>query len=174
MSQAESTFPGSASFSSSTTNSLILAWASPRRGRSARPTSATGSSAGFGRSTEPSASPSGWTSIIAITWSTSSRRQRQRHSRISSAISLPLFVAPLRIMSEDWRGKLRRAAVLPLRFYKRFISPFLPPMCRFEPTCSVYAMQAIERHGLVRGAWLALRRLSRCHPFHPGGWDPVP
>ena len=69
---------------------------------------------------------------------------------------------------------IRSAAILPLRFYKRFISPLLPPMCRFEPTCSVYAMQAIEKHGVLRGVWLGVRRLARCHPFNPGGWDPVP
>ena len=61
-----------------------------------------------------------------------------------------------------------------LRFYKRFLSPLLPPMCRFEPTCSVYAMDAVERHGVMKGIWLAFRRLVRCHPFHPGGFDPVP
>lgn len=69
---------------------------------------------------------------------------------------------------------MRAAALLLLRGYKRFISPLLPPMCRFEPTCSVYMMQAIEKHGLVRGLWLGVRRLSHCHPFNPGGWDPVP
>ncbi|HET7433713.1 MAG TPA: membrane protein insertion efficiency factor YidD [Thermoanaerobaculia bacterium] len=68
----------------------------------------------------------------------------------------------------------RSGALLLLRFYKRFISPLLPPMCRFEPTCSVYTMQAIERHGVMRGSWLGMRRLARCHPFNPGGWDPVP
>lgn len=61
-----------------------------------------------------------------------------------------------------------------LRGYKRFISPLLPPACRFEPTCSLYAMDAISRYGPLRGSWLALRRLGRCHPFNPGGWDPVP
>ncbi|MGH9457392.1 MAG: membrane protein insertion efficiency factor YidD [Thermoanaerobaculia bacterium] len=61
-----------------------------------------------------------------------------------------------------------------LRGYKRFLSPLLPPACRFEPTCSAYAMEAISRYGALRGCWLALRRLARCHPFHPGGWDPVP
>lgn len=61
-----------------------------------------------------------------------------------------------------------------LRGYKRFLSPLLPPMCRFEPTCSVYMMQAIEKYGPLRGVWLGIRRLSRCHVFNPGGWDPVP
>ena len=68
----------------------------------------------------------------------------------------------------------RNLAMFPLRFYKRIISPLLPPMCRFEPTCSVYTMDAIEKYGVLRGAWLAMRRLARCHPFNPGGWDPVP
>ena len=69
---------------------------------------------------------------------------------------------------------MRAVALLLLRFYKRFISPLLPPMCRFEPTCSVYMMRAVEKYGAVRGVWLGLRRLARCHPFNPGGWDPVP
>jgi uncharacterized protein len=69
---------------------------------------------------------------------------------------------------------MRTIALLPLRFYKRFLSPLLPPMCRFDPTCSIYMMQAIEKHGTLRGLWLGLRRLARCHPFNPGGWDPVP
>ena len=69
---------------------------------------------------------------------------------------------------------MRAIAILQLRFYKRFLSPLLPPMCRFDPTCSIYMMQAIEKHGTLRGVWLGLRRLARCHPFNPGGWDPVP
>ena len=68
----------------------------------------------------------------------------------------------------------RRIALFFLRFYKRLISPLLPPMCRFEPTCSVYTMQAVEKYGALRGTWLGVRRLARCHPFNPGGWDPVP
>jgi putative membrane protein insertion efficiency factor len=68
----------------------------------------------------------------------------------------------------------RRLAIFLLRCYKRFLSPLLPPMCRFEPTCSVYTMQAVEKYGALRGAWLGIRRLGRCHPFNPGGWDPVP
>jgi uncharacterized protein len=66
------------------------------------------------------------------------------------------------------------AAIGLLSFYKRFLSPLLPRACRFEPTCSVYAREAIERYGLARGAALSLKRLSRCHPFHRGGVDPVP
>jgi len=69
---------------------------------------------------------------------------------------------------------VRDAALFLLRGYKRFISPLLPPMCRFEPTCSVYTMQAVEKYGVLRGSWLGIRRLARCHPFNPGGWDPVP
>jgi putative membrane protein insertion efficiency factor len=67
-----------------------------------------------------------------------------------------------------------RLAVALLDLYKRFLSPLLPRACRFEPTCSAYARGAIERHGLARGLALSVRRLLRCHPFHPGGLDPVP
>jgi putative membrane protein insertion efficiency factor len=61
-----------------------------------------------------------------------------------------------------------------IQFYRIFISPLLLPSCRFQPTCSMYAIQAIERFGVWRGSWLAIRRILRCHPFHPGGYDPVP
>jgi len=67
-----------------------------------------------------------------------------------------------------------RAAVLVVRGYQRLVSPFLPRSCRFAPTCSEYAAQAIAQHGLVRGVGLTIRRLARCHPFHPGGFDPPP
>lgn len=61
-----------------------------------------------------------------------------------------------------------------VRAYRWFISPILGPNCRFEPSCSAYAEEALRRHGLGRGLWLAARRLGRCHPWHAGGWDPVP
>jgi len=67
-----------------------------------------------------------------------------------------------------------RAVAGVLTAYKRFVSPLLPPACRFTPTCSVYAGQAVMRHGVRRGLALAARRLARCHPFHSGGPDPVP
>ena len=65
-------------------------------------------------------------------------------------------------------------ALAAIRFYKRFLSPMLPSACRFEPTCSMYTYQAIERYGVFRGTWLGMKRISRCHPFTAGGYDPVP
>ena len=68
----------------------------------------------------------------------------------------------------------QRGALALIRFYKRFLSPLLPPSCRYIPTCSEYAMIAIQRYGFLKGGWLALKRICRCHPWHPGGYDPVP
>jgi putative membrane protein insertion efficiency factor len=65
-------------------------------------------------------------------------------------------------------------ALIPIRLYQIFISPALPPTCRFVPSCSQYAMEAIAHFGLVKGGWLAVTRIARCHPFNPGGYDPVP
>jgi len=67
-----------------------------------------------------------------------------------------------------------RVLIALLTGYKRAISPLLGPRCRFHPSCSTYAMQAIARFGAVRGGWLAAKRIARCHPLHPGGNDPVP
>ncbi|MEW5724651.1 MAG: membrane protein insertion efficiency factor YidD [Thermodesulfobacteriota bacterium] len=67
-----------------------------------------------------------------------------------------------------------RALILPIRVYQYLVSPLLPPVCRFHPTCSHYACQALERHGPFKGAYLSVLRLLKCHPFHPGGYDPVP
>ncbi|MDR2606861.1 MAG: membrane protein insertion efficiency factor YidD [Treponema sp.] len=68
----------------------------------------------------------------------------------------------------------RKIALLFIRFYQRAVSPHFPPCCRFVPSCSVYAYEAVEKYGIIRGSFLALKRLLRCHPFHPGGYDPVP
>lgn len=68
---------------------------------------------------------------------------------------------------------IKRLLILSLYGYRRLISPFLPPRCRFDPTCSRYAIHAIEHHGLRRGGWMALKRLFRCHPLGDWGYDPV-
>ena len=62
----------------------------------------------------------------------------------------------------------------PVIFYRKFISPLFPPTCRFSPTCSQYALEALEIHGPLKGTWLTVKRVIKCHPFHPGGIDPVP
>lgn len=69
---------------------------------------------------------------------------------------------------------IRGALLCLLRGYKRFISPLLGNHCRFYPTCSEFTYQALEKYGVGKGLWLGLKRLLRCHPFHPGGYDPVP
>jgi putative membrane protein insertion efficiency factor len=71
-------------------------------------------------------------------------------------------------------GPVARLLVLPIRAYQRWISPAMGQHCRFAPSCSSYAVEALQLHGALRGSWLALRRLSRCHPWNPGGHDPVP
>ncbi|MEJ5914612.1 membrane protein insertion efficiency factor YidD [Pseudokineococcus sp. 1T1Z-3] len=71
-------------------------------------------------------------------------------------------------------GTARRALVLLVRGYQLVVSPWYPPVCRFYPSCSSYAVQALERHGALRGSWLAVRRLLRCHPWNLGGVDHVP
>jgi putative membrane protein insertion efficiency factor len=68
----------------------------------------------------------------------------------------------------------KRVLIGLIKAYQRMLSPLLPRVCRFYPSCSSYAIEAIERHGAWRGLGLALRRIGRCHPFHPGGYDPVP
>ncbi|HEX4703728.1 MAG TPA: membrane protein insertion efficiency factor YidD [Pseudonocardiaceae bacterium] len=71
-------------------------------------------------------------------------------------------------------GPVARPLVFGVNVYRRWISPFLPPSCRFYPSCSAYAVQALTVHGALRGTWLTVRRLLKCGPWHPGGLDPVP
>ena len=72
-----------------------------------------------------------------------------------------------------WLGKLpARGVILAVRFYQIAIGPLLGQHCRFVPSCSVYMIEAVEKYGTVRGVWKGLCRIGRCHPFHPGGWDP--
>lgn len=81
---------------------------------------------------------------------------------VSATEARPVVRLPSRLLAAVIRG------------YQRFVSPAFPPSCRFHPSCSQYALEAITRHGALKGSWLAVRRLARCHPFHPGGFDPVP
>ncbi|MBR6759116.1 MAG: membrane protein insertion efficiency factor YidD [Alistipes sp.] len=79
---------------------------------------------------------------------------------------------------DKFRSICKRVAVFPLivlvRFYQYCISPLKPPCCRFTPTCSQYALQALRKHGPIKGSWLALKRILRCHPWGGSGYDPVP
>ncbi len=85
----------------------------------------------------------------------------------------PLFPRPRSIAG--WvLAPLTWTLIALIRFYQLFISPGLPPSCRFTPSCSQFTMDAVRRHGPLKGAWLGVRRLGRCHPWHPGGHDPVP
>jgi hypothetical protein len=69
---------------------------------------------------------------------------------------------------------MKKLALGLLSIYRRFISPLLPPSCRFKPTCSQYTYEAIDRYGVLKGGWLGIKRIVRCNPFNPGGYDPVP
>ena len=69
---------------------------------------------------------------------------------------------------------IKKILILFIRFYQIFISPLFPPTCRFYPTCSAYFIQALEKHGVVKGSYLGIKRILKCHPGNPGGYDPVP
>jgi putative membrane protein insertion efficiency factor len=77
-------------------------------------------------------------------------------------------------MSEERVGPVTWLLMLFVRGYRNFLSPLLPPSCRFTPTCSAYGLESLRVHGALKGSWLTVRRIARCHPFHPGGYDPVP
>jgi len=68
---------------------------------------------------------------------------------------------------------MRKVVIATLGFYKRFLSPMLPSACRYSPTCSEYMIEAVDKYGVLRGIWMGMLRLLRCHPFHEGGFDPV-
>jgi putative membrane protein insertion efficiency factor len=68
---------------------------------------------------------------------------------------------------------MKYLVLFPIKLYKMFLSPFFPPACRFEPSCSVYAMEAVEKYGALRGTWMGIKRILRCQPFCEGGYDPV-
>jgi len=85
----------------------------------------------------------------------------------------PLFPKPRSI--GGWiLAPLTWLTIALILFYQKFVSSGLPPTCRFFPSCSAYTLTAIQRHGVLKGGWLGVRRLARCHPWHPGGFDPVP
>ena len=77
-------------------------------------------------------------------------------------------------MTKMAQQALKKIFTLLIGFYQKVISPLTPPSCRFQPTCSAYAIEAIETHGALRGGWLAVRRIARCHPWGGHGFDPVP
>jgi putative membrane protein insertion efficiency factor len=95
--------------------------------------------------------------------------QRRPGSECSSALR-----RVVRIFQQEISFIGRYAIGRMIRLYQLFISPIFPSACRFYPTCSEYGMEAVQRHGILKGSWLTLRRLSRCRPFGPGGYDPVP
>jgi uncharacterized protein len=82
--------------------------------------------------------------------------------------------SPARTVVRKVGGWVAWLLILPIRFYQRFISPLTPPVCRFTPTCSQYAIEALRKHGPVKGLWLAVKRVLRCHPWGGSGYDPVP
>ena len=104
------------------------------------------------------------------------RLQRQKRQRWGLRLC-ELKKLPQRKKYNAMRKLLHFLAALliaPIRFYQRYISPLTPPACRFTPTCSQYAVEAIQKHGPFKGLWLAVRRILRCHPWGGSGYDPVP
>lgn len=81
---------------------------------------------------------------------------------------------PVRSTLTFIRRTITKALIYPIRLYQRYISPLTPPACRFTPTCSQYAVEALQKHGPIKGLYLAIRRILRCHPWGGSGYDPVP
>lgn len=75
---------------------------------------------------------------------------------------------------KGYEVQLKKIAMFLIIIYQKIISPYLPPSCRFAPTCSQYAYEAINKYGIIKGIYLAIKRILKCHPFHPGGHDPLP
>ena len=95
----------------------------------------------------------------------------------AAAIRPARLGACARTGSSGWlgrRGQLKQLVLGMVRFYQAAISPALPHSCRYVPSCSAYCLEAVERYGVLPGLWLSVRRITRCHPFHAGGYDPVP
>jgi putative membrane protein insertion efficiency factor len=84
-----------------------------------------------------------------------------------------MFEIPWTTLAKDG-GKMRRIMISLIKLYQTILSPFVGQHCRFYPSCSSYALEALEKHGAMRGLWLSIKRVSRCHPWHEGGVDPVP
>jgi len=99
---------------------------------------------------------------------------RTTHDSDSAPSTDPLPVGGGRGRARGVARLLSRPLIFGVRLYQVGISPLLPASCRYVPSCSAYALEALERHGAWRGSWLAIRRILRCHPFHAGGYDPVP
>jgi uncharacterized protein len=101
-----------------------------------------------------------------------------RSSDAAGTAAAPNGMAPAEHAPRAPRSPIARAAawllIFLVRGYQVVLSPLFPPACRYYPSCSQYAIEALEKHGALRGAWLAARRIARCHPFRPGGYDPVP
>ena len=114
----------------------------------------------------------------AVRSSYSQRHARVRHRprrcarRSRRYCDAPVWLRPLRVRSGS--AMIKRFFLAAIHWYQRRISPVLPDACIYIPTCSQYAVEAIEKYGVVKGCWLGMRRILRCHPFHAGGYDPVP
>lgn len=102
------------------------------------------------------------------------RMETERRSAVVDEAASAELDAESPAQPGGWRALPRLLLIGVVRTYQMVLSPLLPASCRYYPTCSAYAAEALQRHGALRGGWLAARRIARCHPFRPGGFDPVP